>query len=107
MLQCAAAVSAEALRLDEPVATAGEEGSSASPQGGRVQNPGQISSREDAIRALEKVCEYIEKAEPANPAPLFIRRAQRLMTRNFMEIIQDLAPDSLAEIQKLAGLEEK
>jgi type VI secretion system protein ImpA len=66
---------------------------------------GPIQSRADAVRALESVCRFIEETEPSNPAPLLIRRAQRLMSRSFIEIIQDLAPDSLTQIQKLAGIE--
>ena len=64
-----------------------------------------IRSREDAVRMLNRVCEFIERTEPANPAPLFIRRAQQLMTKTFVEIIQDLAPDSLSQIQKMTGLD--
>ena len=41
--------------------------------------------------------------EPTNPAPLLIQRAQRLMKKNFMEIIRDLLPDGLGQIEKLAG----
>ena len=67
----------------------------------------QIQSREDAIRMLERVSEFIERSEPANPAPLFIRRAQRLLTKSFVEIIEDLAPDSLPGIRTLAGLKEQ
>jgi type VI secretion system protein ImpA len=103
MLQAAAAVSAVALRVDDGAGGEGEE--SAPGEGGRARVPGQIQSREDAIRVLENVCKFIEQSEPSNPAPLLIRRAQRLMSRNFMEIIQDLAPESLGQIQKLAGLE--
>jgi type VI secretion system protein ImpA len=66
---------------------------------------GEIRSREDAVRVLERVCAFIERTEPANPAPLFIRRAQQLLTKSFMEIIQDLAPDSLGQIQKMVGLD--
>lgn len=69
--------------------------------------PEEIRSRKDAVRLLEKVCEFIERTEPANPAPLFIRRGQRLMTKNFVEIIQDLAPDSLSQIKQITGLEPK
>ena len=65
----------------------------------------EIRSREDAVRLLQRVIEYIERTEPANPAPLFIRRAQRLMIKSFVEIIQELVPESLGQIQKLAGLE--
>jgi type VI secretion system protein ImpA len=106
VLQAAAAVSAAALHVDSPDADGETEGG-ASEQGGRSRTPGQILTRDDAIRVLESVCRFMEQAEPANPAPLFIRRAQRLMTQNFMEIIQELAPESLGQIQKLAGLEEK
>ena len=68
---------------------------------------GAITSREDAIRALDRVCEWIERNEPSNPAPLLIRRAQRLMTKNFIEIIRDLAPEGVNQIEKLAGTQTK
>jgi type VI secretion system protein ImpA len=64
---------------------------------------GQIRTREDAVRVLDLVCSYLERHEPSNPAPLFIRRAQRLMTKNFIEIVKDLMPDSLSNLEKLAG----
>jgi type VI secretion system protein ImpA len=69
--------------------------------------PGEIRSREDAVRMLERVCEFIERTEPANPAPLFIRRGQRLMTKNFVEILQELAPDSLTQLKQMTGAEPK
>ncbi|KQP22438.1 type VI secretion system protein TssA [Pseudorhodoferax sp. Leaf267] len=65
--------------------------------------PGSIQSREDAIRMLQRVSDWIESNEPTNPAPLFIKRAQRLMTKNFLEIIRDLMPDGVGQIEKLAG----
>jgi type VI secretion system protein ImpA len=68
---------------------------------------GAITSREDAIRALESVCEWIERNEPSNPAPLLIRRSQRLMTKNFIEIIRDLVPEGVNQIEKLAGTQTK
>jgi type VI secretion system protein ImpA len=68
---------------------------------------GEIRSREDAIRHLENVCEFFQRTEPANPAPLLIRRAQRLITKSFVEIIEDLAPGSVGEVMNIAGLEKK
>jgi len=68
---------------------------------------GEISSREEAVRVLDLVCAYLECHEPSNPAPLLIRRAQRLMTKNFVDIVRDLLPDSLSSIEKLAGELEK
>jgi type VI secretion system protein ImpA len=72
---------------------------------GRAAAPGEIRSRDDVVRVLDNVCRFIEQTEPSNPAPLLIRRAQRLMSRSFLEIIQDLAPDSVGQIQKLTGVE--
>ncbi len=68
---------------------------------------GAMRSRDDAIRLLDMVCQYLERNEPTNPAPLLIRRAKRLMTMDFMEIIRDLAPDSLTQIQTIAGLDKE
>jgi type VI secretion system protein ImpA len=70
---------------------------------GAVKPTGAIQSREDAIRSLQRVSEWIERNEPGHPAPLLIQRAQRLMKKNFMEIIRDLVPDGLGQIEKLAG----
>ena len=64
---------------------------------------GAIQSREDAIRSLQRVSEWIERNEPSHPAPLLIQRAQRLMEKNFLEIIRDLVPEGLGQIEKLAG----
>ncbi len=64
---------------------------------------GEIRNREDVVRVLEKVCNFIERTEPTNPAPLLIRRAQYLMTKNFMEIVDELGPDWLKEVQRLSG----
>lgn len=64
-----------------------------------------ISGRDEAILALGRVCEWIERNEPSNPAPLLIRRAQRLMTKSFMDIIRDLAPDGLKEVERIAGID--
>ena len=70
---------------------------------GTVSASGTIASREDAVTALERVCDWLERNEPSNPAPLLIRRAQRLMSKNFLEIIRDLMPEGLDSVEKLAG----
>jgi type VI secretion system protein ImpA len=64
---------------------------------------GEIRTRDDAVKALDKVCDYLARAEPTNPSPLFIRRAQRLMTMPFMDIIRDLAPDATGQVEKITG----
>jgi type VI secretion system protein ImpA len=80
----------------------GESGTSAGPAA-----PGEIRTRDDAVQMLEMVCNFLERTEPSNPAPLFIRRAQRLIKKSFLEIVRDLMPDSLSQLEKLAGDVEK
>jgi len=65
--------------------------------------PGPIRSREDASRVLDQVCEWLSRAEPTNPAPLVIRRAQRLMKMSFLEIIRDIAPNGVDQVVNLIG----
>jgi type VI secretion system protein ImpA len=64
---------------------------------------GALRDREDALRALDAVCRFLERAEPSNPAPLFIRRAQRLIGSDFLDIMRDMAPDSLGHIELITG----
>jgi type VI secretion system protein ImpA len=63
----------------------------------------EVRSRDDAVRLLDHVCAYLRVHEPSNPAPLFIRRAQRLMRKDFVAIVKDLIPDSLPSLERLAG----
>ncbi len=103
LLQVCDAALGEEEQTDDQESGAGVTGTS--DDGALAGSLKEIRSREDAVRMLQRVVDFIERTEPANPAPLFIRRAQRLMTKNFVEIIQDLVPDSLGQIQKMAGLE--
>ena len=66
--------------------------------------PGKLKSRADARRLLESVCDYLERTEPAHPAPILIRRAARLLDLSFVDIIRDLAPEAAGTIENLGGL---
>jgi type VI secretion system protein ImpA len=83
------------------------EANAAPLSGASLATGGEIRSRQDALRLLDLVCNYLERHEPSNPAPLFIRRAQRLMRKDFVEIVKDLLPDSLSQLERLAGGLEK
>ncbi|TDR47867.1 type VI secretion system protein ImpA [Tahibacter aquaticus] len=65
--------------------------------------PRQALTRQDAVRMLDSVCEFLEATEPANPAPLLIRRARGLIGLDFLSILRELAPDGLAQAELLAG----
>lgn len=79
----------------------GAEGPAGQPAQGR--QPGVLRSREDAIAQLLVVADYVEKTEPTNPAPLLIRRAARLMRMGFIDILRELSPESLAQVENITG----
>lgn len=66
---------------------------------------GKISNREDVIRTLDRLCDYYVRNEPSSPVPLLLRRAQRLATKDFIDIVRDLAPEALAKIEAIRGAE--
>ena len=66
---------------------------------------GVVRSREDIIRVLDSACDYLIRHEPSSPVPLLLQRAKRLMVKDFMQIIQDLAPDAVDQVAKIGGID--
>ena len=73
--------------------------------GGKAKRAGEISSREDVIRVLDKICDYYARHEPSSPLPILLQRAKRLVSKTFVEIIRDLAPGGTSEVETIAGLD--
>jgi type VI secretion system protein ImpA len=65
---------------------------------------GGINSPQEAVLALEKICQYFEKHEPSSPVPLLLRRAQRLVSKSFVEVIGDFCPEAMRQIEMIGGL---
>lgn len=85
-----------------------DEAGSAAPRGRRAAPKGlsgTVESREDAIKAIDMVCEYLERTEPTSPAPMLLRRARRLINHNFLQLMKELAPDALAEVARVMGVD--
>ena len=66
---------------------------------------GEIRSREDVLTALNKICQYYDRWEPSSPVPLLLRRARRLASKSFLEIVKDLTPDAVSQIEALSGVD--
>lgn len=64
---------------------------------------GMLRHREDAINQLLRIAEFVEQTEPTNPAPLLIHRAVKLMRMNFIDILRELAPASLTQVEVATG----
>jgi type VI secretion system protein ImpA len=95
LMQCVAEAAGGAADAKNAAAAAAEAGPSIAEAA--------IESRDDAIRALGRICAWIERNEPASPAPIFIRRSQELLKKSFIEIIRDLLPDNVKQIEHFAG----
>ncbi len=64
---------------------------------------GDILTREDVVKALDKICEYYARHEPASPVPLMAQRCKKLVTMSFFEILNEVAPDSVKQAQLVVG----
>jgi type VI secretion system protein ImpA len=84
---------------------AGEETTDRASETGSASYTGEIKSREDIVRLLDKACEYFKRNEPSSPVPLLLQRAKRLISADFMEVMRELAPDGLSQAKKNAGVE--
>ncbi|SJM93129.1 type VI secretion system protein TssA [Crenothrix polyspora] len=65
-----------------------------------------IHNRDEVIRALDAICKYFERYEPSSPVPFLMIRAKKLLTMNFMAILQDLAPDAVRQAENICGVQQ-
>ena len=80
--------------VSDPAATG--EGAAAGNQSGAavgaapvvVQGP--IRTRSEVVQALESVCHYYAQMEPGSPVPFILRRAQKMVHMNFVQVAQEL-----------------
>jgi type VI secretion system protein ImpA len=86
---------------NEPTSDGASEGGVPAMSTGSVTD---IRSRQDAIRALDAVSAFFRSHEPSSPVPLFVERAKRLVSKSFMEVLEDIAPDGLTQAQLIGGI---
>jgi type VI secretion system protein ImpA len=65
---------------------------------------GIVRTRQEAIAALDAVAEYFKRAEPSSPVPIFIDRAKRLVSKNFLEVLADIVPTAVPQAREAGGL---
>ena len=90
-----------------PVAESGLEVAAPGEIAAGAAVPGEIRTREDAVRSLDAVAEFFRRSEPSSPVPIFVERAKRLISRNFLEVLAELAPDSLAAVKHAGGIHDE
>jgi type VI secretion system protein ImpA len=87
-------------------AATGEVGADGVGTGDGASVGGAVRSRQDAIRALDAVADFFRRTEPSSPIPLFLARAKRLVSKDFLEVLADIAPDGVAQARAAGGLKD-
>lgn len=94
--------------------TAQPDAAGGAPDGARTATPaapaaapisGEINSRADVVRMLDRILAYYARNEPSSPVPMLLERAKRLAPKNFFEIMEELAPESVNQLKILRGPE--
>jgi type VI secretion system protein ImpA len=65
-----------------------------------------LASRNDVERCFELIMDYYQEREPSSPVPILINRAKKLVNSDFLDIVKDIFPDALGQVQKLGGITE-
>ena len=61
------------------------------------------ATRADALSLLRKVIDYYQNAEPGSPIPLLLSRALRMAQMNFLELLENIAPEAAARGRDILG----
>ena len=72
---------------------------------GQLSSGRGITSRADVIRTMDAICAYYRENEPSSPVPMLITRAKRLVNLSFLEALRDLSPSTVADLERIAGVE--
>jgi type VI secretion system ImpA family protein len=78
----------------ETAPVAGEAGQVA-PKPAAKRIAGAVESREDVIRAIDAICAYYSRAEPASPILPLMQRAKVWVPMSFLQVLEDIEPDSV------------
>ena len=66
--------------------------------------PHAIGTRAEAIKALDAVAAYFRTNEPSSPIPMFLERAKRLIGKDFLAVLEDVVPESVAQAKSIGGI---
>ena len=102
-----AAAAAAVAEVDPATGEAVDGGGGGGGGGPAISTSGAVRSRQDVVVLLDKISEFLQRTEPTNPVPLILARAKRLMEMNFIELLQEIAPDGLMQAKNVAGIRDE
>jgi type VI secretion system protein ImpA len=75
-------------------------GSPGTTSGGPALSGG-VNSRDDVIRAIDAIVDYYKSREPGSPIPVLMKRAKHWVSMDFLEVLDDLVPESMAAAKQV------
>ncbi|MBL4805936.1 MAG: type VI secretion system protein TssA [Rhodobacteraceae bacterium] len=87
---------------DKNEASAGGAQPVMQPSGGSIS--GAINSTADVTMMIDKICEYYARSEPSSPVPMLLKRARKLVSADFMTIMEDIASSGMDQVRTLSGV---
>jgi type VI secretion system protein ImpA len=88
----------------EEAPAAAEDESTGDSGGGFAAGPalsGRVNTRDDVLRAIDAIVDYYKSREPASPVPVLMKRARHWVSMDFLELLDDLVPDSMADAKRV------
>lgn len=68
---------------------------------------GGINNNQDVLAALKQICEYYKKHEPSSPVPILLERCTRLVGKDFMDVLKDIAPNGIDQASVVMGIRDE
>lgn len=62
---------------------------------------GAVRTRQDVVRVIDLAIDYYRRSEPHSPVPLLLGRAREWVNRDFMEVLEDIAPNAVPDVRQL------
>lgn len=60
-----------------------------------------VRNRADVLTAMDAIIRYYGESEPASPVPLMLKRVRGWVTKDFLEVMRDIAPAQTDELARL------
>lgn len=90
---------------EEPAEASASEAGNAPVTPAATRISGEINSREDVLRSLDRLLAYYSRHEPSSPLPVLLNRAKHLVNADFAAIVRNLIPDGMSQFENLRGPE--
>ncbi len=70
-------------------------------------NPGAVNSRRDVERCLDMIIDILRTHRTLQPDPAPRARMRKMVPKNFLQLMEEIAPSGMKEFKNVAGVDDK